>query len=211
MVNSSSRNYESQNYGSDMDIDGAPKPVLRVKESPRGLVLTINHLLMFWSFTAGMMVFVFVIGYHAGRTKGRNALLEDVSRETARLPIVSTMVSGQAQDLLSMVKAQPVPAEEEQKFDFAASEKLPSATDVVVPGWYLQVAASNNISAAQSISKNFVDKKIEAKVKKISLKDKSLFQVLAGPFASRELATQAIPKIKALKISKIEPFALKVN
>lgn len=220
MVNPVLRNFKSDE--SYMDIDGSPKPVLRVQESPKGMLITINHLLMFWSFTAGLMVFVFVVGYHAGRTKGRNGLLEEVSKESARLPIVSTINSGdsgQAEDILSLVKAQPQinpeameasskAAEEEQKFDFAAAEKLP---DAIKSGWYLQVGAGNTFSSAQSIAKTFNEKQFTAKIKKITLKDKSLFQVLVGPYSSREEAVITQPKIKALKISRVEPFAVKVQ
>lgn len=229
MVNSSTNNSPSYGFEStDMDIDGAPRPVLRVKESQKGLFVSMGHLMLFWSFTAGMMVFIFVVGYHAGRTKGRDALLEDVSKETARLPIVSTMPSpigsvGQAQDLLSLVNAQATKinpeqqelvsskpqAATEQKYDFAAPEKLPSANDVIATGWYLQVGAASNITSAQSIAKTFEAKKYSAKVKKVSLKDKALFQVLVGPYNTRANALAIHPQIKSL--TKVGPFAVKIQ
>ena len=154
---------KKKNYSDyEMEIDGSPKPVLRQKQDDKGMFVKLSHLLMFWSFTAGMLVLLFVVGYHTGKVNGRKTLLDEVSSNSARLPIVSSMAKGQTEDILSLVNSNTDASQvskravsTEQNFDFANSSKLPSLN--LTPGWYLQIAATSSLEKANKIKKS-IDK-----------------------------------------------------
>ena len=205
---------KKKNYSDyEVEIDGSPKPVLRHKRDAKGIFVKPSHLLMFWSFTAGMMILLFVVGYHTGKVNGRKTLLDEVSTNSSRLPIVSTMAKGQTEDILSLVKAKTAKSnsvvnsvKKEQKFDFANSSILPSME--LSPGWYLQIAATGSLEKANKIKKSIDAKKQNASIQRITVRKRNFFKILAGPYNSKSLAES---KSKLVKVNKVDPFIVEIK
>lgn len=246
---------------SEFDSDGSPEPVLRLPKNQarpqKGILISRSQMFLFWSAIAGMMVFVFVVGFHAGRSKGRESLLEEVSREAVRLPIVSPMAvddnnvdianaglanieatneqaASENVELSANEKLQANAAaldEGDTKFDFAGSVELSKrkeetkstasntskkkTTDVVktsplgtkvVSGWYIQVEAAKNLSEVTSIEKVFAAKGFNPVVHRGKLRGQVYYQVILGPYKTRDSALTARTKVKKSKLSRIEPF-----
>lgn len=203
---------KKKNYSDyEIEIDGSPKPVLRHKKQVSGMFVKTSHSLMFLSFLSGMMFLVFISGYHAGKVNGRNSILEEVNTNSARLPMVTTMAKGQTQDILSLVKAKTsnVQANVEstnRNFDFANSQKLPTLN--LSPGWYLQVAATSSLEQANKIKRSVEAKKQNALIKRIAVRQKSVFKILVGPYNTRKVANS---KSKLVKVTKVAPFVVEVQ
>jgi len=205
---------KKKNYSDyEIEIDGSPKPVLRQKKQANGMFVKMRHLLMFLSFLSGMMFLVFIAGYHAGKVNGRNSILEEVNTNSARLPMVTTMAKGQTQDILSLVKAKTSKVQEkieqestQRNFDFANSEKLPTLS--LSPGWYLQVAATGSLEQANKIKRSVEAKKQNAFIKRIAVRQKSVFKILVGPYNTKKVASS---KSKLVKVTKVAPFAIEIK
>jgi len=223
----SSRDYAmsqsvSGNNVSGFDSDGSPEPALRLPrrgpEAKKGLYLDRSQLVVFWSAIAGMMVFVFVTGFHAGRNQGREALLESASGEAVRLPIVAT-----ERTQVASVGSQS--AKDDTKFDFAGSvalkKQLPKtnsskkvevvkkktvSTNGIAPGWYIQVEAAKTESELNTIKERFSSKGLSPIVHKGKIRNEIFYQVVLGPYASRALAGSARKRVKEQGLSRIEPF-----
>ena len=138
---------------------------------------------------------------------------DEVSSNTARLPIVSTMAKGQTEDILSLVNSKTqlpqtnkIPVKKEQKFHFADSSELPSTN--FSPSWYLQVAATNSLEKANKIKKSIDAKKQKATIKRITVKKRNFFKILVGPYNSKQ---QAKSKSKLVKVNKIDPFTVEIK
>jgi cell division septation protein DedD len=95
-------------------------------------------------------------------------------------------------------KVQEVETLVEQHFDIMP-EKVPS-----VPAWIVQVAILSNETSAKTLTKQLKNLGFDAFISPLSLQNKAVYRVAAGPFTQQQLAVSALTTIQEnLKITGI--------
>ena len=74
------------------------------------------------------------------------------------------------------------------------------------PGWYVQLAASNNAEDATTLAGKLHARGLLAQIQKTQVKNVTYSRVLVGPYRSRVAALDDQQKIRSWGVAKGEPF-----
>lgn len=214
-------------------------PPLNIENEKWSLKLNITQLVIVWSVIAGVIIGVFLLGFYAGREQGLKLSLEKNALDSVRLPINETDIkevpqggftlefapklTEEKQNLANATLIQKEIVVPESEQNLSKNEVSPINTNNVVsaevseltkllPGWYVQVAASRTKEDTKQIISKLKDQNYNNIVlEKAESGKRTYFRVLAGPYSEKNTAELIKKELSFSKIVKSEPYIKNVK
>jgi cell division septation protein DedD len=103
---------------------------------------------------------------------------------------------------------QPLPPKEVKPLK---PKEVPLSNFAPVPGWYVQVAAAPSKADAMNLHGKITGEDLSVSIEEASIRDKTYFRILVGPYEDRKTALSNRGKIKSASGISGEPFIRQVK